>query len=83
MSRAYLQAYCQKLHPSGILPGEEDKLHIMLVAYLLNQVMNELGDELQLRSKNVRAPLQAIIHLTDEQMLSHIAGAGGTNTPAQ
>ncbi|HXR07113.1 MAG TPA: maltose alpha-D-glucosyltransferase, partial [Candidatus Acidoferrum sp.] len=65
VSRAYLQAYCQRLHPSGILPGEEDKLHIMLVAYLLDQVMDELGDELQLHSENVRAPLQAIIHLTD------------------
>ena len=25
VSRAYLQAYCQQLHPSGILPGEEDQ----------------------------------------------------------
>ena len=83
VSRAYLQAYCQRLHPSGILPGEEDKLHIMLVAYLLDQVMNELGDELQLHSDHVRAPLQAIIHLTDEQMLSHITGAGGATAPAQ
>jgi len=47
------------------------------VAYLLDQVMDELGDELQLHSENVRAPLQAIIHLTDEQMLSHITGATG------
>ena len=56
VSRAFLQAYCQRLRPSGILPGEEDKLHMMLVAYLLNQVMDELGDELQLHSDNVRAP---------------------------
>jgi maltose alpha-D-glucosyltransferase/alpha-amylase len=83
VSRAYLQAYCEKLHPSGILPSEEDKLQMMLVAYLLNQVVNELGDELQLRSENVRAPLQAIIHLTDEQMLLHIAGASGTKAPGQ
>ena len=83
VSRAYLQAYCQSLHHSGILPSEEDKLHIMLVAYLLNQVIYELGDELQHHSDNVRAPLQAIIHLTDEQMLLHITGADGSKAPCQ
>ena len=81
VSRAYLQAYCQNLHPSGILPSEEDKLQMMLVAYLLNQVIDELGDELQLHSDNVRAPLQAIIHLTDEQMLpAHHRCQRGTST---
>ena len=83
VSRTYLQAYCQGMHHSGILPGEEDKLHMMLVAYLLNQVVDELGDELQLHSDNVRAPLQAIIHLTDEQMLLHITGGSGAKTPGQ
>ncbi len=83
VSRAYLQAYCQSLRPSAILPGEEDKLHIMLVAYLLDQVMDELGDELQLHSDNVRAPLQAIIHLTDEQTLLHLTGAAGAKDSGQ
>jgi maltose alpha-D-glucosyltransferase/alpha-amylase len=83
VSRAYLQAYCEQLHPSGMLPAEADKLHLILVAYLLNQVVDELGDELQLHSDHVRAPLQAIIDLTDEQMVRHIAGAGGEKTPAQ
>jgi maltose alpha-D-glucosyltransferase / alpha-amylase len=83
VSRTYLQAYCQKLYPSGILPGEEDKLQMMLVAYLLNQVIDELGDELQLHSENVRAPLQAIIHLTDEQMLLHITGASDAKASNQ
>ena len=81
VSHAYLQAYCEKLLPSGILPAEADQLHLILVAYLLNQVIDELGDELQLHSDNVRAPLQAIIHLTDEQMVRHIAGAGGEKPP--
>ncbi len=83
VSRVYLQAYCEKLHPSGILPSEEDKLQLILVAYLLNQVVDELGDELQFHSENVRAPLQAIIHLTDEQMLLHITGTSGAKTPGQ
>jgi maltose alpha-D-glucosyltransferase/alpha-amylase len=83
VSRAYLQAYCETLHRSGILPDDEEPLRVMLLAYLLNQVMDELGDELQLHSDNVRAPLQAIIHLTDEQMLQHIADANGANAPGQ
>ena len=68
---------------SGLWDGEEDKLQMMLVAYLLNQVMDELGDQLQLHSENVRAPLQAIIHLTDEQMLLHITGASDAKAPGQ
>ncbi len=83
VSRAFLQAYCEKLHPSGILPGEEDKLRMMLLAYLLNQVVVELGQELQFHSDNVRAPLQAIIDLTDEQILQHITGAGGAKAAGQ
>ena len=82
VSRAYLQAYCEKLRPSGILPGTEDKLQMILVAYLLNQAVDELGDELRLHSDNVRAPLQAILHLTDEQMLPHISGASDVKAPS-
>ncbi|MGH7976241.1 MAG: maltose alpha-D-glucosyltransferase, partial [Limisphaerales bacterium] len=80
VSLAYLQAYSEKLHGSGILPVEEDKLRMMLLAYLLNQVMDELGWELRRHSDNVRAPLQAIIHLTDEQMPVHIPAATETKT---
>jgi maltose alpha-D-glucosyltransferase/alpha-amylase len=72
VSRAYLQAYCERLHGSGLLPVEEDKLRMMLLAYLLNEVMDELGEELQKNSDNVRAPLQAILILTDEQMPVHV-----------
>jgi len=81
VSRAYLQAYCATLRPSKILPGEADALHLILMAYLLNQVMDELGDELQVHSENVRASLQAILHLTDEQMLRHITGTGEAKPP--
>jgi maltose alpha-D-glucosyltransferase/alpha-amylase len=66
ISREYLQAYCAKLQPSGILPAEEEKLRRLLLAYLLDQVIDELGDALQSYSDSVRAPLQALIHLADE-----------------
>jgi hypothetical protein len=51
--------------------------------YLLNQVVDELGHELQSGSDNVCAPLQAIIHLTDEKMLLHITGSGAAKTEIQ
>jgi maltose alpha-D-glucosyltransferase/alpha-amylase len=72
VSRAYIQAYCQEVSHTGILPREENKRRALLLAYLLNQVIVELGDDLRMRSENVRAPLQAIIHLTDEKMLQQI-----------
>jgi maltose alpha-D-glucosyltransferase/alpha-amylase len=72
ISRAYLQAYCQELQNTDIVPRDENKLRPLLLAYILNQVMDELGDDLRLRSDNVRAPLQAIIHLTDERLLQQV-----------
>jgi len=80
MSRTYLQAYCEKLQNSGILPIEEDKLRMMALAYLLNETVEELGRELRRLSANVRAPLQAIIYLTDEQMPVHIPEKTETKT---
>ncbi len=81
VSRAYLRAYCETLRPSGILPVEEDQLRVLLVAYLLHQVVQELGDELRRHSDNVRAPLQAILHLTDEPVLERFSSEA--TTPGQ
>jgi len=83
VSRAYLQGYCPTLQSSGILPREEDQLHMILVAYLLNQVMDELGDELQSHTESVRAPLRAILHLTDEQMLLHLSATEVMKPPGE
>jgi maltose alpha-D-glucosyltransferase/alpha-amylase len=68
VGRAYLQAYCDAVRQSALLPADEDKLRTLLLAYVLHQVMDELGRELRARSDNVRAPLQAIINLTEEQL---------------
>ncbi len=66
VSRVFIQAYCLGLEKSEILPSNADHLRTMLLAYLLNQVMDELGQELRLGSENVRAALQAIAYLTEE-----------------
>ena len=68
VSRGYLQAYFRGLEKSELLPRDEGKLRVLLLAYLLNQVVDELGRELRLHSDNIRAPLQAIIYLTEEQL---------------
>ncbi len=68
VSRAYLQAYCERVRLSALLPNDEDKLRMLLLAYVTHQVVDELGRELRSRSENVRAPLQAIINLTEEQL---------------
>jgi hypothetical protein len=40
----------------------------MLMAFLLHQIVDELGDELPAHLENIPVTLQAIIHLTAEQM---------------
>jgi maltose alpha-D-glucosyltransferase/alpha-amylase len=68
ISRAFLLAYCDRTRQSALLPHDEDKLRALLLAYVLHEVMDELGRELRLSSNDVRAPLQAIIYLTEEQL---------------
>jgi maltose alpha-D-glucosyltransferase / alpha-amylase len=65
VSRAYLQAYFHGLEKSDLLPRDDEQLRTLLPAYLLNQVVDELGEELRRHSDNVRAPLQAIIFLAE------------------
>jgi len=68
VSRAFLQSYCQALRESALLPTDEDKLRTLLLAYLLHQVMDELGRQLRSHADNVRPALQAILILTEDQI---------------
>jgi maltose alpha-D-glucosyltransferase / alpha-amylase len=80
VSREFLQAYCQSLDKSEILPTDDGQLRTMLLAYLLNQVVEELGDELRRGSDNVRAPLQAIVFLLEEPLLARATPAPEAST---
>jgi maltose alpha-D-glucosyltransferase/alpha-amylase len=71
VSRAFLQTYCEKLKSSALIPVEEEKLRTMLMVYLLNQVLDELGRELPALSENIRVPLLAVLYLTDEPITVH------------
>ncbi len=66
VSRAYVEAYIRSLHPSEILPAEEEPLRAMLQVYLLNEVMDELDRGLRRDLGTVRAPLRAILYLTEQ-----------------
>ncbi len=83
VSRAFLLAYCQGLEKSEILPSDEGQLRTMLLAYLLNQVVDELGWELRRGSDNVRVPLRAIVYLTEEPPPARATPApeSSTNVP--
>ncbi len=82
VSREFLQAYFRGLEKSELLPRDEEKLRVMLLAYLLNQVMDELGCELRRHSDNVRAPLRAIIFLMEEPLPPLAAGGAAASPPA-
>jgi maltose alpha-D-glucosyltransferase/alpha-amylase len=78
VSRTFLQAYCEGMEKSEILPSDPEQLRTMLLTYLLNQVMDELGDELRRGSDNVRAPLQAMVYLMEEPLPARAAAPAGT-----
>ncbi len=68
VNRVFLQAYFRRLEKSDLLPRDEEKWRVMLLAYLLNQVVYELGQELRRCSDSVRAPLHAILYLMEGQL---------------
>ncbi len=66
VGRAFLDAYFEKVRGSGLLPVDDGKLRTLLTAYLLHEVMDELGNELRAPSDSLRAPLQAALMLTED-----------------
>jgi maltose alpha-D-glucosyltransferase/alpha-amylase len=66
VSRAFWDAYREKVQGSGLLPNDENKQRTLLNAYLLHQVMDELGNELRAPSDNLRAPLEAALILLED-----------------
>jgi maltose alpha-D-glucosyltransferase/alpha-amylase len=66
VSVAFLNAYFLALDKSGLLPEQEPALRALLQAYLLHQVLAELGNELGPRGTRLRVPLQGILYLTGQ-----------------
>jgi predicted trehalose synthase len=62
----FLKSYLHRLDQSGLLPRNEPELRAMLHAYLLNQMIGELGCELSARTDRLGVTLQGILHLAAE-----------------
>ena len=83
VSVAFLKAYFSVLAKSDLLPGNEADLREMLHAYLRNQVIVELGQELNRPSGRLRIPLQAILRLVGEPVPPTPRHSdGGTTDPS-
>jgi len=63
----FLKAYFNRLGNADLLPRDEGQLRGMLRAYLLNQVMGELGRELGQPSAWLKIPLQSIGYLIGDR----------------
>jgi maltose alpha-D-glucosyltransferase/alpha-amylase len=66
VSVAYLKAYFQGIAGTGILPDNEEAVHGMLRAYLLDRAMNELGYHLKHGGAGLEISLSAILFLLHE-----------------
>ena len=63
VSAVFLKAYFQRLGKSDLFPAGEKELRAMLQAYLLNQMLTELNDELNAAAGGLKILLQDIFHL--------------------
>jgi maltose alpha-D-glucosyltransferase/alpha-amylase len=62
-SGAFLGAYLDTARDAGFLPEDDDELHTLLEAHLLEKAVYELGYELNNRPDWVRTPVRGIRHL--------------------
>jgi len=84
VSVTFLKAYFHRLGNTDLLPGDESELRAMLRAFLVHQMVGELGRELEHRSTQLRIPLEGIVHLLGQPVQGRsLAGIGveGASTP--
>jgi maltose alpha-D-glucosyltransferase / alpha-amylase len=79
---AFLNAYLQGVEKSGLLPGTEAELQAMLRAYLLDQMMYEIGQEMAHPTGSIAVPLRGILHLMGDPPTPR-PGPGGSATPGE
>ncbi len=76
VSVAFIKAYLDRLGKSELLPDIEAELRVMLPAYLLNRMVQELGQELNRRPDQLKIPLQGILYLMGEQTPPAVSDSG-------
>jgi maltose alpha-D-glucosyltransferase/alpha-amylase len=72
VSVAFLQAYVQRTAGSGLLPVDNIVQQRMLRAYLLHQMVGELGNDLNGGGERLGIALSGILALTGEQAAERI-----------
>lgn len=78
VSVTFLKAYFHRLGSTDLLPGDEAQLRAMLRAFLVHQVVGELGRELEHRSIQLRIPLAGIAHLMGQSVQGRSAAGVGS-----
>jgi maltose alpha-D-glucosyltransferase/alpha-amylase len=68
VSVAYLKAYFQAIAGSGILPENEEAVRVMVRAYLLDRMMNELVRQLADGGSGLDISLSGVLFLLREQL---------------
>ncbi len=63
---ALLRAYLPTLAKAGLLPAQEAALRGLLQAYLLHQLVAELGQELNQPTGQLKVTLKGLLHLLEE-----------------
>ena len=63
--RTFLRSYLEKVGNASFIPDDKETLHTMLIAYLLERAIYELGCELTDRPEWVIIPLKEIKHLLE------------------
>jgi maltose alpha-D-glucosyltransferase/alpha-amylase len=78
VSVTFLKAYFHRLGKTDLLPSDETECYAMLRAFLLHQVVGELGHELERRPAQLRIPLEGIVHLLSPPVQGRSAAAIGS-----
>jgi maltose alpha-D-glucosyltransferase/alpha-amylase len=65
---AYLKGYFHALGRTKFLPTDEESLHLMLRAYLVNHTVAELGRELRKAPPRLKIPLNGLLVLLGESL---------------
>jgi maltose alpha-D-glucosyltransferase / alpha-amylase len=69
VSLEFVRAYFHAIAKSNLLPANETELREMLVAYLLDRIMAELGRELRQQSSGrLNIPLNGILYLLEDSV---------------
>jgi maltose alpha-D-glucosyltransferase/alpha-amylase len=63
VSAAFIQAYLEIAQPAGLVPTQDESLHVLLDSYLLEKAVYEIGYELNNRPDWLVVPAEGLLQL--------------------